>query len=308
MPIDISAAQAYNKSKAGILWKVQDLPTPFKSYAPESETFAVSVAVFQQAHALKVDGCLGPATLATLRAVIAEGLPSSDTQTIEGPVNKPAVIPGRLGTSNKIILNGNKMSAPFSCTNFVDDQEPKFKFWKRSQKVTHICFHESVTRDAPTAIRVLQAGGLGAHLILCPDGHVSQHNDLVSEQPAHANQLNGCSVGLEIINPYSPLYAKPPYTRTISATWWTWIPAGAPKQYTLPTEAQLQTLKILVPWLCTNLTVPQVFPTEKLNKVCPKIKGWNKSVKPASGIVAHSDFSSHADGRYELEYLIQELK
>jgi hypothetical protein len=304
--IDLTAARAYNKSKSGTLWNLADLPWPYKANDPGSEAFAQLIAAFQQAHALKMDGCLGPATLATIRAVMAEGLPATDTQPVHGPVNKPNTIPGRLGSSNLMVIGSQLVATPFSCTNFFRDGETKFKCWPRKpEKVTHLCIHESVTRDAATTVRVLSQEGYGTHLMICPDGHVSQHNDLLLEQPAHANQLNGCSIGIEVVNPYSPLYAKPPFTRTIPATWWTWVPAKAPRQYTTPTDAQMAALLLLVPWLTQQVpTVPLRYPTSYLNGAEPKIPGWDKGNKPLPGIVAHSDFSSHADGRYELEALI----
>jgi hypothetical protein len=309
MAIDIQAAQAYNKSKAGVLWNLADLPWPYKANDPASEVFAQLVAAFQQAHALKVDGCLGPATLSTMRTIMAQGLPALDDQTTTGPVARPNTIPARLGCSNKIIISGQKVVAPLgmTCTNFLDDGEPKFKFRARTNSPTHVCLHESVTRDAPTTVRILQKEGYGTHLMVCPDGHITQHNDLVTEQVAHANQLNGCSIGIEIVNPYCPMYSKPPFTATIPAEWWTWIPEGGAHQYVLPTKAQIEALRLVVPWLTKVVaTIPLAYPTKGLNAAKPRIEGWNSkpAAKPLPGIVAHSDFSSHADGRYELEVLI----
>jgi hypothetical protein len=93
------------------------------------------------------------------------------------------------------------------------------------------------------------------------------------------------------------------------AVWWTWCPNKEDRRYVLPTNAQLEVLLVLVPWLCAVTGIPYEFPTAGLSKKKHKITGWNKpplgwTSKPGPGIVAHQDFAKHADGRYLLEYLI----
>ena len=194
-------------------------------------------------------------------------------------------------------------------TNHVDDGELAFEVSKRAQKVSHLVIHESVTLDQPTTVRVLNTRKtksghrLGVHLIVAPDGHVSCHADLVNDVPIHGNQLNGSSIGVEVVNPYYPSSAKPPFTRTIPATWWTDVPKGKSKKYVTPTDAQIAALKALLPWVAAQVGVPWVCPTIGLNATTRRIEGWDEGVKPPPGVVAHRDFSSHADGRWVIEQL-----
>lgn len=178
------------------------------------------------------------------------------------------------------------------------DGEPQFRHYPWAEKVTNIVLHESVTMSKPTAVAVLQNRGFGVHLIIAPNGLVTQHGDLRLDKLIHGEQLNNVSVGIEIINPYSPLYARPPFTQTIPAEWWTWVPTGAPRAYTVPTSQQVAALKLLVPWLCGTVLpdCPFEFPTGGLT--------LDKMKHPGPGVVAHGDFGSHADGRYPLEVLM----
>lgn len=312
----IAKAIAYNVKKAGTLWKTEDVQAALYRgvigavlYLPQQEGFALTVAQFQKQHNLDVDGCLGPATFALLRSV---------TQTAPAMPDIGPGVPARTGVSNQIIVNGKRvqmpqqyLSAGLTCSNWIDDadahEDVHFACKPRNGDVTNIVIHESVTNSVAATVDALQAKGYGVHFMIAPDGHISCHNDAVTEYLIHGNQLNGRSVGIEVINPYSPKYAKPPFTRTIPATWWTWVPKGASPLYTLPTDAQLKALRALVWWLCHLIpTLPMEFPTKDLNAKRKKIAGWNAKppAKPGPGIVAHSDYSSHADGRYELEFLL----
>jgi hypothetical protein len=309
----ISLAVSYNRKASGTVWRLSELPWPFNATPPDSTQFVSLVATFQMSHGLKGDGKLGPATLAAMRELLAEGSTPTDDQTVDEQQVTPKVTPARIGVSNKIIVGGKHILLPeelilagVTASNYLEDDEAHFEAKKRSKSVTNIVIHESVTRDAPTTVRVLKKNGYGVHLMLAPDGHVSCHNDLLLEQPIHGNQMNGCSVGLEIVNPYTAKLLKPPFTHTIPATWWTWVPKGAPKQYTLPTPSQLRVIGVLVPWLCGTVLpdCPITYPTADLNKKSPRIDGWDDKKKPGAGVVAHRDFSTHADGRYLLEHLM----
>jgi hypothetical protein len=203
-----------------------------------------------------------------------------------------------------LIIDGARVPVPAELglvvTNYLDDDEFHFVSRKRQRKLEYICIHESVTNKKGATVSVLRGKDLGVHLIIAPNGYVSQHCDLVREQLPHASQLNSSSIGLEVINPYSPKYASSEYKRTIPKRWWTWTPAGAKEAYTLPTPAQEETIKKFLPWLAKNTGVPCRAPTMDNTA---KIDGWESKKKPEPGIVAHYDFSTHADGRYPLELL-----
>jgi len=317
----IVKAVAYNVKKAGIIWKTEEVQAALYMGAggatlplPQHEEFALAVARFQKQHNLDIDGCLGPATFAILRSATQ----TSPSTSLPGMPDIGSGVPARTGVSNRIIVNGKRIPMPqqyikagLTCSNWIDDadahEDVHFTCKPRNGEVTNIVIHESVTNSVASTVDALQAQGYGVHFMIAPDGHLSCHNDAVTEYLIHGNQLNGRSVGIEVINPYSPKYAKPPFTRTIPATWWTWVPKGASPLYTLPTDAQLKALRALVGWLCNLIpTLPMGFPTKDLNANQKKIAGWDAkpAAKPGPGIVAHSDYSSHADGRYELEFLL----
>lgn len=247
---------------------------------------------FQTAQGLVSDGKVGPATLTAMNAANP------------GWTNKLAEDVDNEGPSNLLVVNGKYIRVPdelgVTLTNYVHDDEVHFEHRARTRKLEHACIHESVTNGKSATVSVLRGKGLGVHLIIASDGKVSQHCDLVREQVPHANQLNGSSIGIEVINPYSPKYANKTYQRTIPGTWWTWSPKGAKDEYTLPTPAQEETIKKFIPWLLKTVGIPCVAPT--MNNTA-KIDGWEDKKKPQPGVVAHYDFSSHADGRYPLELL-----
>ena len=304
-PTQITAAINYNTRQSKLLWKQTALPVPLNDPNAPATTaaFAENVANFQAAHELVVDGQLGPATLSTIRAVQMAAL----TPAVVLPHLDPSV-PVRQNVSNCVIVSNQRVSLPrelqnagMTVSNFLADGESHFKCWARTKPPTYQVIHESVSTSAPATVRILAQEGYGVHLMIAPDGHVSCHNDLETETPAHANQLNGSSIGIEIVNPYSPLYARPPFTETIPAEWWTWVPEGGKRLYTLPTPAQRKSLLGLTAWLCQLFpSIPHVLSTKGLKD---KIPGYDKGAKPEPGIVAHADFSSHADGRWLIEYL-----
>jgi hypothetical protein len=206
-----------------------------------------------------------------------------------------------------LVINGDYIVPPtgIEVRNFVFDNEPHFKHKLRTKPLQHFVIHETAGRSADRCKRTLLSRGYGVHLILDRSGIVSCHGDLAKDVMIHANQLNSTSIGVEIVNPYAPSIAgnKMRYN-TIPAQWWTWCPDKNDRRYVLPTDAQLETLKILVPWLCQILGIPYVFPTKDLNTKNRQVKGIGPFRRPKPGVVAHRDFASHSDGRYPLEYLI----
>jgi len=232
--------------------------------------------------------------------------------------------------SNAIIVGGIRIVLPdefiefgLTVSNYMDDGEPHFSRKARVKSLQHFVLHETCGNTARGCKGSLIRKGYGVQLILDPKGHLSCHGDLLSEQMVHANQLNPTSIGMEVVNPYSPLYAKEPFTKTIPSEWWTWVPSrrmrgvsdllakkgwsDVPKQYVLPTLEQMAAARMLVPWICEQCGIPYRFPTRGLSARKSRIDGWNSRSRavPGPGVVAHRDFASHADGRYMLEDLIR---
>jgi hypothetical protein len=215
--------------------------------------------------------------------------------------------------SNAVIIFGARVPLPDavraaggSAANYLDDGEPAFKAKARVRPLQHFVLHETCGNTASGCKDTLIRKGYGVQLILGPDGRLSCHGDLGAAVMVHANQVNPTSLGIEVVNPYAPAYARKPFGPTLQAQWWTWVPAGGVKAYVLPTPTQLMVLKALVPWLCGALGIPVAFPTAGLGPKLRKIPGWDRrpAAVPGPGVVAHRDFANHADGRYPLEFVM----
>ena len=120
------------------------------------------------------------------------------------------------------IVAGRAPPAPpgLDVRNFGDPEVFKFEGRSRAgQPVTELVLHESVTRSALSTVAVLKRRTLGVHLILAPDGKLTQHGDLAHARLAHAGGHNGPSIGVEVVNPYYPYLLREnlPWTRTIAA-------------------------------------------------------------------------------------------
>jgi len=220
-------------------------------------------------------------------------------------------------SSNAVVVSGARVLLPDAivaagCTasNYLDDGEPKFKPKGVLKPLTNIVLHETVGGTAAGAKRTFAAGKFAAQLILSETGHLSCHGDLTKDLLWHGNQLNGVSVGIEIVNPYMPEIARKPFGATIPKEWWCWAPKGKKQEYVLPMPCQIAALKLLVPWLCDVLKIPYVFPTADLDAKHSRIPGWNAkpAAHPGLGVVAHRDFGPHSDARYELEILMGKRK
>jgi hypothetical protein len=219
--------------------------------------------------------------------------------------------------SNAVIVGGQRVFLPDavvaaggSAVNYLDDGEPHLANGARAKPLTTMVLHETAGNTASGCKRTLAAKRLGVHLILDKDGTVSCHADLATELCWHAGQANRISVGMEVVNAYRPEGAQEPHGPVIPAEWWTWVPRGAARAYVCPTDVQVAVAQALVPWLCVILGIPVAFPTKDLNANRPQITGWRKPplgwrAKPGPGVVAHRDFSSHADGRYLLHKVME---
>lgn len=203
-------------------------------------------------------------------------------------------------SSNCILINDYEIELPEGVKGehyLNDDALPHFKSKPRRKTLKHFVLHETAGNSATGCMRTLKKKGYGVQLILDRSGFITCHGDLATEVMIHANQLNKTSAGIEVVNPYAPKLAAYPVD-TIPAEWWCWCPDKKDRRYVLPTSAQIDTLQILVPWLCEQLKIPYVFPTWFLNRKHRKLK------RPAAGVVAHRDFAKHADGRYLLQWLM----
>jgi len=298
----------YNLRQRGRLWSNAQIPIFIGIFDAGSSEFAQAVASFQRASqtGLVADGMLGPATLATLLLV-------DECERAATPEPTPEPEPTPRASSNSIVVGGELVQLPQEfidagviATNYIEDGEVHFSARARSGDVRHLVIHESVTATKDTCVRVLEKRKLGVHLIIDERGNLSCHADLKSECPAHANQLNGTSVGCEMVNEYYPSNTKRAGAEVIGASWWTHTKKGLTRGYVTPTQRQMETAAMVIPWVCTLLDgLPLDFPTADLSSKKRRIKGWKDGAKPAPGIVAHRDFSSHADGRYVLESLLE---
>lgn len=344
--INLSGAVKYNAKVDGVLWQQKDLPWPLNIEIPimgfliksDSHSFATAVAMFQNHHGLKGDGYLGPATYAAMQAIeqaVPENEAGRDFESDEsiGPAVQEVreeFKPARQGVSNCLIIDGQEVEIPESmrelgitASNYIDDGEKFFSQHRRRASVTNFVIHESVTMSVAQTNRTLDnkrkrsIGGKGGkrgwdygiHLNLAPDGHISCHADLVRHRLVQANQLNDKSFGIEVVNPYNPKFAKPPFQEIIEGPWWCWKPRNAKKLYTLPTPAQMRAIYPLVKFLTSVIpSLPLEFPTAHLNAKQRRIEGWEDRAIPGPGIVAHRDFASHADGRYLLEHCIEKFE
>lgn len=230
-------------------------------------------------------------------------------------------------SSNALIIGGARVQLPAEliarggrATNYLDDGELHLAAWPRKSPLDLFVLHETAgdTAGGCEASLLHSRDKLGVHLILDHNGLVSNHGDLAAEIMRHAGGANGRSIGIEVVNPYNPVFDVEPMEPTMPARWWTWVPAAkavrnqlkrkgwatVPRLYCLPSEAQVIVLRILVPWLCGVLGIPYVFPTIGNG---PKRCGLNGVMavdpkKVAPGVVCHRDWA-HGDGRYLLEQL-----
>lgn len=330
---EVASAQNFNKRMSGRIWDVSKLPWPWSMFSPDSLPFAEFTAYFQDEQGLLEDGMLGRATLSTMRAkiqeenreqvgILEEDLAVSKRRDRDGNTATSRPLPEHVGLSNAVVISGKSVRLPqaaldagVTCSNYLDDGEYHFDHYTRKSKLQHLVYHESVTRDQPHTVRILKrrktesGKHLGVHLILAPDGHFSCHVDLADETCVHGNQLNRTSIGFEWVNPYYAKRLKAPFTETLEREWWTHVPNKYPKLYVKPTQAQLRSAELVVPWLCGQLGIPFEFPTANLSSRKRRITGWDdKKAKPKAGIVAHRDFSAHSDGRFPLEQLMEKHK
>ena len=295
----------YNKIKSGILFEKSELIWPLSDIDICSE-FSWIVYCFQIENELFADGKLGPKTFFKMKKNIRE-----KDDTLPGkPKNKMKKYSNRIIVDNEMIpVPDDILGLGISVSNYIDDNEPYFKRSKRVKELRNFVLHETCGNTARGCKNTLIRKNYGVHFILAPDGHLSCHGDLARDVMIHANQLNKYSIGIEVVNPYNPIFIskqnKDVFTNIIPARWWTWVPkknGNKINEYICPTEMQMNVIYKFVPWVCNIVGIPFVFPTKNLSR-------RNRRVKmPSNGIVAHRDLMTrtcHADGRYILERLIE---
>ena len=196
------------------------------------------------------------------------------------------------------IVAGRALPIPagLDVRNFADPAVFKFEGRSRiGQPVTELVIHESVTRSASSTVAVLKRRELGVHLVLAPDGRITQHGDLAHARLAHAGGHNGPSVGVEVVNPYYPYLLRDdlPWSRTIPAPW---AHGGA---YVLPTPAQAEATAQLVAWLTSpaaeGLSIPRAWMGLSGGRLRMGVVSGADQRRP--GVYAHHYFA-HADGAW----------
>lgn len=203
----------------------------------------------------------------------------------------------------------------------IDVVDAAFSGRPRKSPITRIVLHETVSghNDVSRTVDGLKRDGYGVHFVVQWDGTITcLEPNFWSTALRHGGGLNSHSIAIEFMSPYTSVPAAHvntttapdrlgPWSVQIDAQWWTWAPAGGLRYYRCLSRAQMEAASLLVTALIgsknENMAVPLEFPTAKL---FTKVRGWNDPKNPAvpgHGIVAHADYSTHADGRFPLEYI-----
>lgn len=200
-----------------------------------------------------------------------------------------------------LIASGKALAPPpgHEVRNFRDPAVHRFTGRDRTgQPVTEVVVHESVTRSAAQTVAVLRRRGLGVHLIIAPDGRVTQHGDLAIDRLAHAGGHNGPSVGIDVVTPYygDQLRKGLPWSSVIDAPW------AHRGRYVVPTPDQAEATAQVVAWLSSppsGLSIPRAWIGLAGSRLAlGRIPGGDQR-RP--GIWAHTYFH-HADGAWLVLY------
>lgn len=226
-------------------------------------------------------------------------------------VGSAAEIAGELGArqvdaaaaaagSGALRIGGQEVPLP----GVAVEQGEAFAARDRRNTVDELVIHESVTKSVAATVTVLKRRKLGVHLIVGPDGTVTQHGDLLTKRMAHGSPHNRRSIGLEIVNPYYERYQTDDWPEIIDATW------AHKKKYVLPTRAQMESVKQIIETLSSGLGIdklrlPRNYIGLKKGKLAAgRVDGADKE-KP--GIYAHHYFG-HADGSFAILYAFLRLE
>jgi hypothetical protein len=181
-----------------------------------------------------------------------------------------------------------------------DEGVPHFTTKGKRRRVTEFVIHETVTRSVESTVAVLQRRGLSVHLVLGPDGSVTQHGDLATDVLWHAGaQHNVPSFGVEVVNPYYPRFLRKglPWDTVIAAPW------AHEGRYVVPTPAQAEAVSALVQWAthkpAPGIAVPLSWPGLLNGRF--QFRAFAAAARPLPGVLAHHYFG-HADGAWLVLY------
>lgn len=201
-----------------------------------------------------------------------------------------------------LVVDGERVAVPnaLACRTFLDGEVARFAPKRRRAGAKELIVHESVTRGSLATLRVLRIRKLGVHLILGPDGELTQHADLARDVVAHAGSVhNGLAIGVEVVNPYYPRLLRPglPWGRSIDAPW------AHEGRYVLPTPAQAESVATLVRWTTSAPAPGLAVPRRWVGLVDGRMALGRVALarRPSPGILAHHYFG-HADGSWLVLY------
>lgn len=164
------------------------------------------------------------------------------------------------------------------------------------RRTTCLVVHETVTRSAAAAHRVLVKRGLSVQLVTDEKGTIIQHADLVARAQHAGAQRNAISIGNEVVSPYYPRHARAPWGAVIDAPW------AHEKRYVLPTPESAEACARWIEWqtseACPELVrVPRVW----AGLTDGRMALGRVRTQTTTGILAHCYFG-HADGAWLVLY------
>ena len=233
--------------------------------------------------------------------------PTSDAPaTSPGSASTPASAPTAHDAASVqtlgFVVRGVALPVParLQVTSFNDSFVHRFPGRnRRGRVVSEFIVHETVTHSVPDTVEVLRRRNLGVHLIMGPDGEITQHGDLADDRLGHAGPHNPASVGIEVVNPYYPRYLRSglPWTRVIKAGW------AHEGRYVVPTPQQAEAVAQLIGWITSpaaqGLAIPRTWIGLSNGKMAMNRVPGAELLRP--GIYAHAYFG-HADGAWLVLY------
>lgn len=207
-----------------------------------------------------------------------------------------------------LVVGGVAVCGPagISIRTFLDEGVVRFALKGKRARATELVIHETVTRSVASTIAVLKKRGLSIHLVMGPDGELTQHGDLAKDVLWHAGpNHNRPSFGVEVVNPYYPRNLKPglPWSQVIDAPW------AHEGRYVLPTPAQAEAVCSLIRWTTSSpapgIEVPHTW--VGLSKGAMQLGPVAAAAKPVAGVLAHHYFG-HADGAWLVLYAWMRLE